>query len=106
MHLELNRQYLEDLDKYFLPYMIMVCDANLNGTDNYLFKLSKSILSDIEIIFKRKLLTMQKKFTIKMKEAEGLIFYKFMMEFPLHPDHYWRQLLRNQIIEQLNKQLL
>jgi|ERR1035437_2667971 hypothetical protein len=104
MRLEINRQYLEDLSKHFLPYMIMVCEANLEGTDSILYKLSKSILTDIDIIFKRKLLTVQKKFCIKMKDAEGLIFKRFMLEFPIPSDHFWRNNLRNQIILQLDKQ--
>lgn len=110
MQLKIDRQYLEDLSSYFMPFMLktVASQARLHeGTETELLdKICYSVLKDIELTLARKKLTLQKKFTIKLKEAEGIIFMKGLINFPLPPEHFWRHNLRNQIIEQLDKQIL
>lgn len=110
MKLILTRQYLEDLCRHFLPYMIKVLEARLNisrGTDKELDAIvCLSVLEDLELMFQRKTLTVQKNFTIKLKKAEAVILMKLMMQFPLMSEDFWRMNLRNNIVEQLHKQLV
>jgi len=90
--------------------MIMVLESRLKlsrNTENELAEIvCLSVLEDLEIMFQRKTLTVQQKFTIKLKKAEAVILMKLMMQFPLNAEEFWRMNLRNQIIEQLHKQLV
>lgn len=110
MKLKLSRQYLEDLNNYFMPFMLKAVEsrARINeGTENELLdKICYSVLQDIFLALRRKELTMQQKFSINLKEAEGIIFMKGLLNFPIPADQFWRQNLRNQIVEQLDKQLV
>lgn len=108
--LKLSRQYLDDLCRFFLPYMISVLESRqrtAESTEGHLpAMVALSILEDLETMFQRKTLTVQQKFTIKLKKHEAIIILKLMMEFPLDENHFWRQNLRNYITEQLHKQLV
>lgn len=110
MVLKINRQYLEDLTSYFMPFMLKALESRRRideGTEiELLDKICYSVLQDIYIVFQRKKLTLQQKFTIRFKDAEGIIFMRGLLNFPLPADQFWRQNLRNQIIEQLDKQIL
>ncbi len=109
MQIKINRQYLEDISGYFIPLMLDIAKSlALSYKDSeleLLHKICYSVLKDIELMFARKKLTSQKNFTIKFKEAEGIIFMRGLLSIPLPAEHVWRQNLRNQIIEQLHKQL-
>lgn len=108
MKLQIERQQLDDLSTYFLPFMLKVIDSQLlqnKGTDlEFSNKVLKSILSDVDLIFKRKVLCRQRKFQITFKEAEGLVLMYFLLRFPIPADHWYRLNLRNQLVEQLHKQ--
>lgn len=109
MKLKLSRQYLEDLSNYFMPFMLKSIESRrrLNeGTENELLdKICYSVLCDIDLILKRKQLTMQKKFSISLKESEGVILMKGLLNFPIPAEQFWRCNLRNQLVEQLDKQI-
>jgi hypothetical protein len=109
MVIKISRHYLEDLSNYFLPIMLKMTEARARvneGTElEDLYKISYSVLNDIDLMFDRKNLTLQKKFTIRLKDAEGIILYKMLLNFPIAGDDVWRVLLRNQIVEQLDKQI-
>ncbi len=109
MKLFLTRQYLEDMCRYFLPYMIQVLESRLRTNRNTERELDAivcvSILEDVEQMFLRKTLTRQQKFNIKLKKAEAVILCQLMMQFPLMENDFWRMNLRNNVIEQLDQQL-
>lgn len=109
MKLFLTRQYLEDLCSYFLPYMIRVMEARLRTSRNTDREAEAivclSVLEDLEHMFQRKKLTVQKKFTIKLKKAEVVILMELMKRFPLMNQDIWRINLCNNIIDQLYQQL-
>lgn len=110
MKLKLSRQYLEDISLNFMPVMIMTAEARIRmnkGTElETLDRICLSVLQDIDLAFKRKRLTMQHKFSITFSEAEGIIFMKGLLNFPIPAEHFWRLNYRNQIVEQLDKQLV
>lgn len=110
MKLKLSRQYLEDLSNYFIPFILRVVEARIHenvGTDSALLDIiCRSTMETIDVMFKKKLLTDQQKFKLKFTEAEGIIFMKLLLQFPIPADHFWRNNLRNQIVEQLDKQLV
>jgi hypothetical protein len=110
MKLFLTRQYLEDICSYFMPYMISVLESRLRinrQTEQELDAIiCLSVLEDLDVMFQRKTLTRQQKFTIKLKKAEAVILMKLMMTFPIYDQEFWRLNLRNNIVEQLHKQLV
>jgi len=110
MKLLLSRQYLEDMCRYFMPYMINVLEARIRMRKNTELEMGArvclSVLEDLDIMFQRKTLTRQQKFTIRLKDAEAIILVELMGTFPIQPEDFWRMNLRNQIIEQLHKQLV
>src|SRR5690606_33290221 len=93
--LKITRQYLEDLCRFFLPYMVQVLESKkLTAADTewYIPSLvALSVLEDMVTMFQRKTLTVQQKFTIKLKIHEAIILMKLMMEFPLDESQFWRQ---------------
>lgn len=109
MKLILSRQYLDDLCRHFLPYMIRVLESRLRlcrNTDKELEAIvCLSVLEDLELMFQRKTLTIQKKFTIKLKKSEAVILMELMKQFPLMVEDFWRINLRQNIIDQLYQQL-
>lgn len=110
MKLFLTRQYLEDLCRYFIPYMISVLESRIRARKSTEFELEArvclSLMEDIDIMFQRKTLTRQQKFTIKLKESEAIILLALMNIFPIQSEDFWRMNLRNNIVEQLHKQLV
>lgn len=108
--LKLSRQYLDDLCRHFLPYMISVLESRkrtAKGTEGYLAATTiLSVMEDMETMFQRKTLTVQQKFNIGLKEHEAIIMMEFMLNFPLDENQFWRRNLRNYIIEQLHNQLV
>ena len=110
MKLLLTRQYLEDICRYFMPYMINVLESRIRTRKNTEFEIAArvclSVLEDIDIMFQRKTLTRQQKFTIRLKDAEAIIMLELMGSFPIQPEDFWRNNLRNHIVEQLHKQLV
>lgn len=109
MKLLLSRQYLEDICRYFMPYMLSVLESRSRGCDpekNLDAVVCLSVLEDLDIMFQRKTLTRQQKFTITLKKAEAVILMKLMISFPVMENEFWRMNLRNNIVEQLHKQLV
>ena len=111
MHiLKINRQCLEDLCGFFLPVMMEMLEARMRiekGTEyEYFIRVSLSVMQAVEKMLMRKYLTESFNFKIKFSEAEAIILMKLLLQFPLPADHFWRQNLRNNIVEQLHKQLV
>lgn len=106
----LTLQYLEDLCGHFMPYMMRVLEARLRISRNSDLEIPAvvclSVLEDINQIFIKKTVTVQKKFTIKLTKAEAIILMKMMLQFPIEENQFWRMNLRNNIVEQLHKQLV
>jgi len=108
--LKINRQHLEDLCGYFLPVMMQMLDARAlieRGTEyEYLLRIGVSVMKDVEKKLMKKYLTESFKFKIKFSEAEAIILMKLLLQFPLSSVDFWRLNLRNNIVEQLHKQLI
>ena len=77
IQLKISRQYLEDLCRFFLPYMVRVLEARQltsKGTEHHLpAVVALSILEEMENMFQRKTLCMQQNFTIKLKKFEAIL---------------------------------
>lgn len=105
MKLRVNRQILEDLCNHFMPYMLLLAASKIEPGDLY-NRMCKSILNDIEIMMKRKLLTRPAMFTISFKEHEAIAFMQFLGDVGIEPTQFWRVNMRQQVIDQLHKQLV
>lgn len=110
IQLKITRQYLDDLCRHFFPFMVQVLESRkrtAKGTEGYLAAVTiLSVMEKMEIMFQRKTLTIQQKFTIKLEEHEAIIMMELMLNFPLAEDQFWRHNLRNYITEQLHNQLI
>lgn len=108
--LKISRQQLEDLCGYFLPVMIMMIEANVRsheGIESQLgFRVSLSVMKDIENLLMRKYLGCSNKFKIKFSEAQAIILVQMLIDFPIPSGEFWRINLRNNIVEQLHKQIV
>ncbi len=110
MKLKISKQGTESISSYFMPTIILFADVrireNANCESDLLgAKLLRSILHDVDIVFKRKLLTLAKDYKIKMSDAQGIVLLKFLLEFPIPEGQFWLQNLRNNITAQLHKQI-
>lgn len=110
MKLKINKQGAESISTYFMVTIILLADVRIRDSrhnqNEYLgAKLLRAILHDVDVIFKRKLLTQAKDYKIKLTDAEGIVLLKFMLEFPIPPGQFWLQNLRNNVTSQLDKQI-
>lgn len=107
--LKINRQWLEDLCGYFLPFMTQMLDSKVQtfrGSDTEAFyRVCSSVMNDLEKLLIKKYLAESNKFKIKLTEAQAILLLKLMLQFPIPADHFWRINLRNNIVDQLDRQL-
>ncbi|GEM_PF-4547565 len=113
MKLKIDKQGAESISNYFMHTIIMIVDARVreskHNQNEYLgAKLLRSILQEVDFIFKRKLLTQAKDYKIKLTDAEGIVLLKFLLEFPIPGNEItspWLHNLRNNVTLQLDKQI-
>ena len=85
---------------------------NVNGMDKtngeYLtVRLINCLLSEVEILFKRKLITTSgDKINIKMSHAQGIAFYRALLTMPVGAENFYLNFIRNQWIEIIDQQIL
>ena len=63
MKLKLERQYLEDLSKNFMPIILRINESDETGCSKetqWLYAVCKSVLQDVDVTLKRKALTSKK----------------------------------------------
>lgn len=110
LQLSLIRQHLEDLTGYFMPVMIDMLESRIRlyqGTEMLIGEqVSLGVMEELETKLIKKTLSASKKFTLKLSRGESVLLYAMLMKFPIPSDHFWRLNLRNNIVEQLHKQLL
>ena len=108
MTLKLDRQHLEAVSVQFMPLLLLFSDipGQRSTADLLTGKLLKSIISDLDITFKRKLLCKQRKFNLHLKDAEGIVLLHQLIKFPIPEGQFWLDNLRNKIVADLHKQVL
>src|SRR5438874_9104894 len=108
---KLTRDDARIIDRDFLPYMVMLAQAKLRSAPSlsnqyFIRKMFLSLMLEIQLKFKKKLLDPSSKIKFTFSEAHGIAFYIFLMKRPVDPDQVYVSLLRQQICDLIYKQLL
>src|SRR5687768_12351483 len=111
MKLKISRQHADAISSQFMPHILVLHDARLRETVNnpneqLINKILKSILCDLDIMFKRRMLTKTRVFTIDFSDAQGIVFYMCMLSFPVPSHQIYLHNLRNQVVQELHKQII
>ena len=109
--LRLTRDQARLIEKNFLPYMIMLAKSKAasvsTGSIKHLrYKIILSLIHDVQLLFKRKLLTTALKLKFNLSDAHGVAFYIFLMRQPISDKEIFAQVLRQQICNHLYQQLI
>ncbi len=112
--LKTPRQYAEFVSWNIFPYINLLKKSYITNVANYSkvseeflnVKLVDSLLSDIELILKKKIInTTAKIVTLKFSEAEAITLYRIFLNLPVPKDDYYFGLVRNNWIEILDQQI-
>jgi hypothetical protein len=108
---KLSRDQCREIEERFFPYMLMsekmrLRDARMHEYAFFVSKMKLSMLNEIIITFKRKLLTTQDKFLFKFSDHTGVCFYQFLNVQPIDQTRVYDVRLRQILMEALHKQLL
>lgn len=107
--LKFHRDQARCIEENFLPLMLKFAELKLretqNSTDDFLnAKILLTLINEVNIIFKRKLLTQAIKFHFKFNDAQAITFYKFLMNHPVPPSQFYLNNLRQHVIDVLHPQ--
>lgn len=109
MQIKLTRDQCRSVQNHFFPYLVQVCamkvDHPADSEELLTNKIIVCILQEIRIIFERKLLTKSNNFLFRFSDAQGIIFYKLLMNLPLQADRFWLINLRSFICDRLHLQM-
>ena len=115
IEIQTYRQYAEYCDQQIFTYLDKIANSqliNLKGvdkkTDEYLLTIMMiSLLNDIKIIFKKKLINSTAKILkIKMTQSQGIAFYKTLLRLPIPAGDFYFNMVRNLLIEILDQQIV
>jgi hypothetical protein len=109
--LKLTRDNARIIERDFLPYMIMLAQSKLRSAESlsnqyFIRKMFLSLMLEIQLKFKKKLLESSAKIKFTFSEAHAIAFYIFLMKRPVDPDQVYVSLLRQQVCDLIYKQLL
>lgn len=67
-------------------------------------KILLTLIAEVDVIFKRKLLGQAKEFKFNFNDAQAITFYKFLMNHPIGPVEIYLLNLRQHVCQILHKQ--
>lgn len=109
MQIKLTRDQARSVQHHFFPYLVAVCEMKVEhpaGSEDLLNnKMIVCILQEIRVLFEKKLLTRSNKFLFRFSDAQGIIFYKLLMNLPIIADQFWLINLRLHICDVLHLQM-
>ena len=108
--LRLTRDEARLIDDYWLPFMIKLVWSNLRTNagnhGKYLnCKILLSLLCDVQMSLKRKLLTSKNQFSLSLTEAEASAFYVYLMKQPIDACFVYAVNMRQSMCNHLHKEL-
>lgn len=111
IRLRLSRDQARHIERDFFPYMLMVCKMKVREAieeteDYFTYKMILSLIHDVDVAFKKKLLTSSHTFNFNFSDAHGLCLYRFMMKQPINENVVYSVILRQMICDALFQQLL
>lgn len=113
--LKTNRQDLETVRNYFLPFIRLwkqtnlnnIRDTNMHGAEFLLAVAINCIVDENVLLIQKKLLnTSSANQKIKLTDAQAVVLYRLFIVLPLPAQEFYFNKLRNEWIEQLDRQLL
>lgn len=79
-------------------------DAAPASNDYFNNKILLTLIKEVQIIFKRKLLTQAINFHFRLNDAQAITLYKFIMEHPVPAIELYLLNLRQHVCDVLHKQ--
>lgn len=109
--IKLTRDEARLFQQTFFPFMIAsaktkALQAASGDLDQLSARILLSLLEEVELVFKRKLLTRSNKFSFSFTDACAIAFYVFLMKQPIADYHVYVLQLRQRVCNNIYKQLL
>ncbi|MEP7317194.1 MAG: hypothetical protein ABI921_00580 [Panacibacter sp.] len=105
--LKLRRDEARYVDDHFFPFMLMNAKQKLiyaeNDTAEFNAKVILSLISDVIVAFKRKLLSNANKFVFNFSNAHAICFYYLLLQQPIQPNLFYDVNLRQHLVNVLHK---
>lgn len=110
-----NRQDLETVGIYFIPFikewkqtnLNNIKDSNMHGGEFLLAVAINCIVDENLLLIKKKLInTSSTNQKIKLTDAQAVVLYRLLIILPIPAVEFYFNKLRNEWIEQLDRQLL
>jgi hypothetical protein len=111
MKLTLERDQARSMEQYFLPLMLQLAKQRIkesaeNVDEQLNCRVIYALIIDVKFLFTKKLMTRANSFTFNFTDAEGITFYKMLLNHPIEEKQFYLDHLRNWCILIMNKQLL
>ena len=111
MKLKLNRDEARFADENFfspiiLIYKMKVRNAEMDSAAYYNSKVLLSLINDISIAFKRKLLSSSNTFLFHFSDGHGIALYHLLMQHPVDTYSVYSVLTRQKICNAMHTQII
>lgn len=111
MKLKLTRDQARLADEKFLAPIIMIMkmkvrDAEMNSPAYYNAKVLLSLINDISILFKKRLLSASNSFVFNFSDGHGIALYHLLMQHPVDTYSVYNVLTRQVICNTLHEQII
>lgn len=109
-----HRQYAESVLQNIFPFIKLLKESHIKNVAHHsrfsgeflTVKLINSLLDETELIIKKKLInTIGMKVNIKLSDAAGIALYKTLLILPLNQNQEYLDMIRNEWISVLDKQI-
>lgn len=109
-----HRQYAKTVSDTIFPYINLLKQSHANNVKMHskvssellTVKLINSLLKDVELLLKKKLLlTNGTTVKLKLSDAEAIALYKTFLILPIDDGNYYLLMIRNEWITILDKQI-
>jgi hypothetical protein len=110
-----TRQQASFAKQSIFLYMNLWRSSQINNVKDYgkttgeylTVRLINCLLAEVEYLFEKKLLLTQgPKVNIKLSHAQGIAFYRLLLTLPADANNFYLQMIRNNWIEILDRQIL
>lgn len=102
-----NVQMFNYINLYKITQLKNVEGADKTSTEYLAARLIVSLLDEVELLLKKKLInTTKKNISIKMSDAAGIALYKMLLRLPVAADEWYFNHVRNAWIEALDRQII
>ncbi len=108
--IKLTRDQARLIEQNCLPYMVMltemkVHDTSTLGPEYFISKILNSLITEVHVSFKRKLLGKGNNLSFPFTDAHGIAFYSLFLTHPIEAKQEYLINLRQQVCDIMHKQI-